>query len=150
MKKIILAASAIAVLAMPAASMANASQQTPANGGGPVTESGWIGSSQGSKTNQTTQFRGTYNDPFFGGPVTCSGVNHSNPITNVESDSFTCTVDNGGYFTGNIPAVGQSPIGWYSDFHLIKDGSVRNETMTVTAVQTDINNNVTGYTGIAS
>jgi hypothetical protein len=145
MRKLIVVATMATTLAVPSTAFANAAapSQTAAPTGG--IETGWIGTTQGGKHMQTTQYRATYQDPTFGGLVTCSGVNQVG--TSDEQDSFTCRAGAGGSFT-IAPTVGEK-VYWWSDFHLVRDGTVREETMTVQSVRFDANGNAIAYTGLA-
>jgi hypothetical protein len=145
MRKLIFVATMATTLAVPSMAFANAAppSQTAAPTGG--IETGWVGTTQGGKHMQTTQYRASYQDPIFGGLITCSGVNQVGKAG--EEDSFTCTVDGGGSFT-IAPTVGER-VYWWSDFHLVRDGTIKVETMTVKSVTFDANGNVVAYTGIA-
>jgi hypothetical protein len=149
-KRLIPAIAAIAALAIPSAAMANASTAQQVGGTGVsagVYEAGWTGSTQGGGT-KTTQFSATYTDPVFGGPIICNGVNQVKKGSTTQQDSFTCSLTNNGAWA-NVPQVGQTTP-WNSDFYGVQNKSVTTGSMTVTAVQTDANGNVTGYTGVAT
>jgi hypothetical protein len=145
MRKIIPALVAIAALAVPATSMANAS---PAQHGGQgygnnagVTETGWVGTAQGN----SQQYSSTYSDPVFGGPITCNGVH----LKKQNQDSFTCTLNQGGTW-GQTPTVGTT-VSWNSDFYGVTDPqATHNGSMTITSVGHDALGNVTSYTGLAT
>jgi hypothetical protein len=145
MRKLIVIATMATTLAVPsmAFASASASSQTAAPNGG--IETGWVGSPQGGKYMKTTQYRASYQDPIFGGPVTCSGVNQVGKAG--EQDSFTCTEGGGGSFA-NAPYVGER-VYWWSDFHEVQNGTIKVETMTVKSVTFDANGNAIAYTGIA-
>lgn len=142
MRKIIPVLVAIAVLAVPATSMANASQKPGSSGtAAGVTENGWVGTAQGN----SQQYSATYSDPVFGGPLTCNGVH----LKKQNQDSFTCTLNAGGQW-GSTPSVGQQ-VSWNSDFYGVTNpGATYNGSMTITSVGHDANGNVTSYTGLAT
>jgi len=128
MRKLIIAASTVALLAVPAMASANAGSGslTPSQTG--VT--GQIGSSQGNIKNMTTQYKTTYTDSVMG-PVSCAGVHKDGANTGAAygTDTWTCTSTTGLPLTGVIP--GQTlDIGWNSDYYNMK--SV-NPSGTVTA-----------------
>jgi hypothetical protein len=145
MRKLIVVATMATTLAVPSMAFANAAatSQTAAPKGG--IETGWVGTTQGGKNMKTTQYRASYLDPIFGGYVTCSGVNQVGKAG--EQDSFTCTEDGGAAFP-IAPTVGER-VYWWSDFHLVQDGTVKEETMTVKSVTFDANGNPVSYTGIS-
>jgi hypothetical protein len=143
MKRIILAVSAIAVLAVPATSLANAGNGRVVQGGGSagVPEVGYVGSAQGN----SQQYSATYTDPVFGGPITCTGAHQFKQ----HQDSFTCTL-NAGSVWSNTPSVGQT-VSWNSDWEGVANpGATLNGSMTIKSVGLDATGNVTSYTGVAT
>jgi hypothetical protein len=111
MKRLIGLAVIVAALSMSSVAFANSSPIAgDANG---------IGTSQGGKNMQTTQYRATYTDAFFG-PVSCTGVHQQGKNTPaLGRDSFTCTSTVGGL--SNV-TPGQSLTlsnigGWFSDYY---------------------------------
>lgn len=144
MRKIIMAAAAVATLAMPTAALANAGHPSGASGtGAGVSEIGWIGDNPGN----SAQYGSSYTDPVFGA-VTCTGVH----LKKQNTDNFTCTTTQPGGFS-NTPYVSES-VSWNSDYWGIESpngpGAVKNTTMHITAVGYDANGHVTSYTGTAS
>jgi len=146
MRKLVLMAAVLMVpLALPAGASANAGTADRVDSSGNVTgvsETGWVGSSQGGRNQTTTQYRASYTDGLSG-PVTCSGVNHTGK--NIASargrDTFTCT-STVGHLATNI-TVGQSGA-WFSDFWALQDVAVFG---TYTVTDTD---GLTYWTGYAT
>jgi len=141
----------VAALVAPTAAMANASgpHQIQSNTVPGTTESGWVGSMQSNGT-ITTQFGAKYNDPLFGAPLTCNGV-HQEKKNGAVQESFTCSLDKGGVWSGVQPYAGYTaPYGWYSDYAAVKDGTAAFGQMTVQSVTKDSLGNVTSYTGLAT
>jgi hypothetical protein len=156
MRKLIMVAVTAAALTVPSAALANASptsQSSSSTGTAGITETGWTGSTQGGGT-KTTQYKTSYNDGWFFGPVTCSGVNQQGKSipSSYGQDSFTCiSTDPSGSFTAGgwqAPYIGEQ-IGWVSDFWALK-GTYVLGTMTITAATQDANGNVVSYTGVGS
>jgi hypothetical protein len=132
MRKFIVAITAVAALAAPAAALANASN-IPGNVTGTVP-----GSTQGAKNNQVTQYKAAYSDYFFGG-VSCSGTHHATATGSF--DSFTCTSTTGKPLTNVAPNQSLSLAtfgGWNSDYDAqpatIFTGTVSPNGMSYTAV----------------
>jgi hypothetical protein len=140
MRRIVPALVAIAALAVPATSMANAGHPSIAGGtSAGVQESGWIGDNPGN----SAQYSSTYTDPVFG-PVTCTGTH----LKKQNTDNFTCTTQAGSF--SSTPYVGEQ-VNWNSDYWgIAKPGMTANTTMTITSVGTDAAGNVTSYTGTAT
>jgi hypothetical protein len=143
MRKIIPALVAIAALAVPATSLANAGHPytTPGGASAGVQENGWIGDNPGN----SAQYSATYTDPVFGGPLTCTGTH----LKKQNTDNFTCKLNSGGSW-GLTPFVGYS-VSWNSDYWGVQDpGGTHNGTMNITSIGTDAAGHVTSYTGVAT
>ena len=125
-----MAATAVAVLAVPAASMANAGTSSGINGTG-------IGSTQGNAKNYTTQYKTSYVDSV-NGPVSCVGVHKAGTNYSANGmDTWTCTSTNGSPLTlpGEVVAGQSYTQEWASDYFALKGngGVIANATLTVSA-----------------
>jgi hypothetical protein len=109
MRKLVVVITALAALAAPAASLANASHI------GTVTSGTVQGTPQGSKS--VTQYKtAAYADPVYGS-VSCSGTHHASTATTAAFDSFTCKSTNGSQIATPGQAVSlPSGYWWTSDF----------------------------------
>jgi hypothetical protein len=107
----LISAVAMSALVIPSVASANASNLRP---GGPTGTT--IGTSQGGKNMQTTQYKAVYTDPVMG-PVSCAGVHQVSKAA--VQDSWTCASTTASPLTG--VSAGQSittaNFGWNSDFN---------------------------------
>jgi hypothetical protein len=127
MRRIIMAAVAVAALTVPAVSMANAGSSSGINTGG-------VGTSQGNVKNMTTQYKATYVDPVMGA-VSCVGVHKQGVNTGAVngSDSWTCTSTTGSPLLGGYAPDSTNQVGWNSDYWpLTSHGQVATTTATFT------------------
>ncbi len=93
-----------------------------------------FGGSQG-KGASTVKYKTTYNDPYFGSGVSCSGARVVNK--NYRQDSFTCTIAQPSQADGTYTLANFG--GWISDYdaHWANSVSITVATDPITGVTTE-------------